>query len=141
MEKARDGKKYMREIVTDVRNLRDRGVTLIVCLLSDIEIKSIGTDVKAYAPISLKCGIEFFQYPIVEMAPPSDMVKWNCEVVSKVINHIVQNKGHVLIHCRGGVGRAGLLACNVLSALCQFKNHKDVIEFVRRKRDRRCVES
>ena len=40
----------MREIVTDVRNYADRGITLIVCLLSDIEIKHIGADAKAYAP-------------------------------------------------------------------------------------------
>ena len=44
MERARDGKKYMREIVKDIRNFSERGITLIVCLLSDIEIKSIGAD-------------------------------------------------------------------------------------------------
>ena len=75
------------------------------------------------------------------MAPPKDLEKWNNEVVLKVITHLVENKGHVLIHCRGGVGRAGLLACNILSVMCQFKNFSEVIEFVRKKRDRRCVES
>jgi protein-tyrosine phosphatase len=47
----------------------------------------------------------------------------------------------VLIHCRGGVGRAGLLACCILSYLCDFKSYKKVIEFVRKRRDKRCVES
>ena len=118
MEKARDGKKYMRDIVTDVGNYAERGITLIVCLLSDCEIRSIGADAKAYGPACLRKGIELFQYPIIEMAPPEDLAKWNCEVVSKIISHLVQRKGHVLIHCRGGVGRAGMLACNILSALC-----------------------
>ena len=61
--------------------------------------------------------------------------------MSKVISHLKEQKGNVLIHCRGGVGRAGLLACNVLSALFPFKKSKDVIEFVRKRRDKRCVES
>lgn len=51
------------------------------------------------------------------------------------------NKGSVLVHCRGGVGRAGLLASCVLSYLCEFKTFKKVIEFVRKRRDKRCVES
>ena len=75
------------------------------------------------------------------MAPPTDIAKWNHEVVQIVVNHILENKGHVVIHCRGGVGRAGLLACNILSTLFKFKNFGHVIEFVRRRRDKRCVES
>jgi len=35
-----------------------------------------------------------------------------------IIEHLLSNKGNVLIHCRGGVGRAGLLACCVLAYLC-----------------------
>ena len=60
MEKARDGKKYMRNIVTDISSYAERGITLIVCLLSEVEIRSIGADSKAYAPTCLKKGIEFF---------------------------------------------------------------------------------
>lgn len=49
--------------------------------------------------------------------------------------------GNILVHCRGGVGRAGLVACCILINTCEFKSHKDVIEFVRKRRDKRCVES
>ena len=47
----------------------------------------------------------------------------------------------MLVHCRGGVGRAGLVACCVLAEMCEFSSHKKIIEFVRKRRDRRCVES
>ncbi len=54
-------------------------------------------------------------------------------------------KGHnVLAHCRGGIGRAGLLACCVVTCLkspSELKKPKDVIALVRSERDRRCVES
>lgn len=54
---------------------------------------------------------------------------------------MIQNKGNVLIHCRGGIGRAGTLACNILSSLFDFKHSKQVIQYVRDHRDKKCVES
>lgn len=88
MEKARDGKKYQRDIVPDVFNFAERGITLIVCLLNDFEIRSIGAEAKLYEPACEKKGVELFKHPIIEMAPPKDLSQWNQEVVLKVINHI-----------------------------------------------------
>lgn len=75
------------------------------------------------------------------MAPPEDIAQWNKEVVEVIVKQILENKGNVVIHCRGGVGRAGLLACNILSTLFKFNKFGNVIDFVRKRRDRRCVES
>ena len=58
-----------------------------------------------------------------------------------IVRVLLEGKGNVLIHCRGGVGRAGLVACCVLSYFCQFSGSKKVIEFMRKRRDKRCVES
>lgn len=127
----------------DVRHLAvNHGITLIVCLIQDIEIRSIGGNVKEYEAACAKHGVELFKYPIVEMAPPKDLQEFNDRVVSKVCQHLLSNKGNVLLHCRGGIGRAGSLACNVLSSLFEFdKGAKGVIEFVRSRRDKKCVES
>ena len=56
-----------------------------MCLLSDVEIRSIGANVKDYESSCLKNGVELFKYPIIEMAPPEDIPKWHQEVVSKVL--------------------------------------------------------
>jgi hypothetical protein len=61
---------------------------MIVCLLSDVEIRSIGANVKDYESSCKKNGVELFKYPIIEMAPPEDIPKWHQEVVSKVIDHL-----------------------------------------------------
>ena len=70
---GRDGKSYARDIDTDVKNFALSGIKLIVCLLNDYEIRSIGCDVKKYEKACLKNGIELFKYPIIEMAPPEDV--------------------------------------------------------------------
>ena len=42
------------------------------------------------------------------------------------------NKGEgVVIHCRGGVGRAGLMAGILLGELKVFKKYKKCLEFLR----------
>lgn len=104
--------------------MSEKGITLIICLISDIEIRSIGCNVKHYGEACEANGIELFKHPIIEMAPPTDLDKWNNEVVLKAVNHMIENRGHVLIHCRGGIGRAGTLACNILSSLFEFSSSK-----------------
>ena len=103
-----------------MKTIKEHGVNLIVCLIADIEIRSLGVNLKDYQLYCNKLGIELFKYPIVECAPPQNLEEWNQTVVNKIVKHIIDNKGNVLIHCRGGIGRAGTLACNVLSALFKF---------------------
>ena len=82
-------------------------------------------------------------YPIIEMAPPEDVEKFHTELVEKILAAMAEGK-NVLAHCRGGIGRAGLLACCVITCLMSphlLKRAKDVIAYVRSKRDKRCVES
>lgn len=141
MASGRDGKSYQRDVVLDVRAMQGMGITLVICLIADIEIRSIGCNIKQYEASCQKSGIELFKYPIVEMAPPKDLNIWNEQVVLKAVKHILEGKGNVLIHCRGGIGRAGTLACNILSSLFEFKSSKHLIKYVREHRDKRCVES
>lgn len=130
----------MRSILKDVETYKTCGVNLIVCLLSDTELRSVGVQIKDYQKACDKCDIQLFKYPIIEMAPPTDIQAFHTDVIDVIINTLQSGKD-VLVHCRGGVGRAGLLACCVLSRLCVFSNFRQTIEFVRKRRDKRCVES
>ena len=114
---------------------------MIVCLLNDSELRHLGVQVKEYRAACEKQGIVFYQYPVIEMAPPEDLSSFRGEVIEEIIRHMREGEGNVLVHCRGGVGRAGLVACCVLALMCEFSSHKKIIEFVRKRRDRRCVES
>lgn len=143
---GRDGKSYDRNIFEDVEQFRSsQGITLIVCLLNDSELRHLGVQAKDYKSACEKSGVIFYQHPIIEMAPPDDLELFKKEVIDVIIGHLQSpsdsTSNNVLIHCRGGVGRAGLVACCLLATLCQFKSHTKIIEHVRRRRDKRCVES
>ena len=74
-------------------------------------------------------------------APSDDIDSFRDKVIPGICTQLISGSGNVLVHCRGGVGRAGLVACCVLAELVEFKNYKKVIEFVRKRRDKRCIES
>lgn len=74
------------------------------------------------------------------MAPPEDLKKFHNEAIELVLSTLFKGE-NVLVHCRGGVGRAGTLACCILSNLCIFESFEKVIDHVRKRRDKRCVES
>jgi protein-tyrosine phosphatase len=96
----------------------ESGITKIVCLLNDSELRHLGVNVKEYRASCEIHGIIFYQYPIIEMAPPEDLEAFKRDVVDVIAEHLIRGNGNVLVHCRGGVGRAGLVTCCVLSQLC-----------------------
>ena len=52
------------------------------------------------------------------------------------------NKKEVsIVHCRGGIGRAGLFSCSLILKLQLIDNYQEVLAFIRKARDNRCVES
>ena len=57
MREARDGNGYERDVVADVKAMSQLGITLVICLISDIEIRSIGCNVKKYNETCLSNGI------------------------------------------------------------------------------------
>merc|ERR1719487_2353090 len=49
--------------------------------------------------------------------------------------------GHVVMHCRGGVGRAGMMGAALLLLLGEAQNPKHAIELVRQRRCKQAVET
>ena len=53
------------------------------------------------------------------MAPPEDLATFKSDVVDVILKHLLEPEaGNALVHCRGGVGRAGLVTCCVLATAC-----------------------
>ncbi|MFN9901173.1 MAG: hypothetical protein ACK55Z_20820 [bacterium] len=85
---GRDGKSYSRDIRKDVAHFAAQGVKLIICLLNDYELRTVGCDAKQYTKACLDHSIELYKYPIIEMAPPEDIKKFHNEVVIKIISSL-----------------------------------------------------
>ena len=78
------------------------------------------------------CLCIVIQHPIVEGGPPSSLDAF-VPIVESVLS-LLSSGASVLCHCRGGVGRAGLLASCVLLAAGISTAPCDALDLVRKRR-------
>ena len=72
---------------------------------------------------------------MIEMAPPENTEEFNI-LVDWIVEQMADGKG-IMAHCRGGIGRAGLLAACVLLKTGVCTKGNEAIKKVRSIRDKR----
>jgi len=92
------------------RAWRESGVDIVVSLLTDDEVAELGLTEEAKLCRAL--GLQFLAFPIVDRGVPSSR-RATFEFSRKLDAALAQGKS-VVIHCRQGVGRSGLLAACLL---------------------------
>lgn len=60
-------------------------------------------------------GIKTEWFPVVDNSIPKDSEKYK-ELVKKVVNEYLEKGLKVVVHCKGGLGRAGTFAAACLIA-------------------------
>ena len=131
----------MRDMRADCQQLAGaHGVTMIVCLLNDYELRSIGVDSKAFPAIVRACQMEFVQFPIIEGTAPTEGIAGVQQVIAQAREETSRG-GRVAVHCRGGVGRAGMLAACYLLQTGEARTSKQAIALVRKRRCKQAVET
>ncbi|CAO1633088.1 unnamed protein product [Jaminaea pallidilutea] len=98
-----------RDLGIDLKRFQALGVGTLVCCLSDAELGVIGVQWEEYVQEADRLAIDIVRLPMVEGNCPTSP-----EALDGWLNEIIENctlKGiNVLVHCRGGVGRAGTVA-------------------------------
>ncbi|KAG8727391.1 hypothetical protein FRC12_022541, partial [Ceratobasidium sp. 428] len=86
------------------------GVDLIVCCLDDDELEFLGAPWPEYEDAANSVGLDVLRLPM-----PEGLCPLSVQAMSRYMDQIICDytlaSRHVLVHCRGGVGRAGLVAC------------------------------
>ena len=142
MAAGRNGKSYLRSLNNDIQHAKDKfGITSILCLLNPSELRTLGVHPEMYDQVCSKRNVKLINYPIIEMAAPSDAAEFDREIVDRKLVSEIKTGGSVLVHCRGGVGRAGLVAACLLLRLGVVDSTESAVARVRHFRDPRSVES
>ncbi|KAJ7188462.1 protein-tyrosine phosphatase-like protein [Mycena filopes] len=106
--KGRSG--VCRDLHADIRRMKDLGVGCIVCCLDDAELEFLGAPWHLYERAATAVGISVLRIPTPEgLAPPSPAAL--DAHLTHIINMYTLRGIPILVHCRGGVGRAGVVAC------------------------------
>ena len=136
------GRPIMRDLAQDLARLHGLGIRQLVCLLNDAELRSLGIKQK-YGEEVAKAGIEFVHYPIVEGAGAQDHVG-TMEAAHLVVvgaASVLQRGESAVLHCRGGVGRAGMMAACLLLLMGEAKSPQEAIALIRKRRCKQAVET
>jgi ADP-ribosyl-[dinitrogen reductase] hydrolase len=106
---------WERDLSLDLDAIRDWGVAAVVTLLEPKElnllrVESLGQEV-------LRRGMSWFHLPIVDVSTPTAEFERQWQAAGAELRELLRNGRDVLIHCRGGLGRAGMIAARLLIEL------------------------
>lgn len=108
--KSKPGAPWDRDLKIDLSDLVKAGVDSLVCLLEDRELDTL--KIRALPTLAPQFGIDFAHFPIKDMSFPTnggDAV----DLAGKVLE-CLRAGSNVVFHCRGGLGRAGMMAALTL---------------------------
>ena len=106
--RSTDADSWLREDLNVLAGIHDAKV--LVTLLQPHEIAELG-DLKGAAR---RAGLAWLSFPIPDMGIPSDLTA-SRRVVDEIL-HVLEGGHAVVVHCWGGLGRAGTIASCCLVA-------------------------
>jgi protein-tyrosine phosphatase len=103
---------WMRDLDADLSHLvKEHGARVLVSLLAPHEYAELG--IADLPTAARKHGLEFLSLPIEDGGVPPSVSE--AVVIVKQILERLRSTGTVVVHCRGGLGRAGLIAACCLT--------------------------
>ncbi|PWY99275.1 hypothetical protein BCV70DRAFT_140106, partial [Testicularia cyperi] len=99
-----------RDLGLDLKRIHGIGVRAVICCLDDDELSYLGAPWAEYEREADMLGLEVIRLPMAEGFAPTDVREMDTAITSVVTDYTLRGT-NVLVHCRGGVGRAGLIAC------------------------------
>ncbi|KAG8213781.1 hypothetical protein J3R82DRAFT_10492 [Butyriboletus roseoflavus] len=100
-----------RSLDVDLRRMKMLGARCVVCCLDNEELEFlIGASWFEYCQVAHREGLDVLRIPLPEGLTPLSPKSLDADL-DRIIEKYTLRGISVLVHCRGGVGRAGLFAC------------------------------
>lgn len=104
-----------RDLALDLDAIRDWGAAAVVTLLEPkeftlLKVERLGEEVS-------RRNMQWFHLPIVDTKIPDEHFERKWDVAGVELCSILRRGSDVVVHCRGGLGRAGTIAARLLIEL------------------------
>lgn len=109
------GAGWQRDLAADLDVIANWGAKAVVTLIEDHELQMLG--VTCLGQQIQARGIAWHHWPIVDVAPPDARFERAWQASGAALVAQIRAGERVLVHCRGGLGRAGTVAACLLVAL------------------------
>ena len=106
---------WERDLGVDLDAIAAWGAKLVLTLLEPAEltalnVQHLGSEIQGR-------GIEWRHLPIADHSVPGDAFERMWVTQGREIRAMLRNGNDVLVHCKGGLGRAGMIAARLLAEL------------------------
>lgn len=108
---ARSGA-WERDLAADLGAIRDWGASTLVTLIEDHEFGLLG--VPNLPSLAAAVGLEWHHLPIRDVSIPDGRFDEGWQSAGPRLSALLTGGGRVVVHCRGGLGRAGMVASMLL---------------------------
>jgi ADP-ribosyl-[dinitrogen reductase] hydrolase len=103
---------WERDLAVDLDAVRNWGAAAVVTLvepkeLTLLKVERLGEEV-------LRRNMAWFHLPIVDASIPDQRFEQQWDVAGAEVRALLRGGHDVLVHCRGGLGRAGMIAARLL---------------------------
>jgi len=121
---------WSRDLTTDLKAIGEWGAAAVVTLMETFELErlkvpDLGAKVR-------DTHMEWFHLPIRDVSVPDADFERDWVTTGAALRDVIRCGGNLLFHCRGGLGRSGMIAARMLVELGWRPD--DAIESIRRAR-------
>lgn len=106
---------WSRDLCIDLDAIREWGATAVVTLLEPKELTLLR--VERLGEEVLRRNMRWFHLPIIDVSVPDECFEEQWKIAGAELRKMLQRRLDVLVHCRGGLGRAGTIAARPLIEL------------------------
>ena len=128
---------WARNLHLDLDAVADWGATAVVSLITDQELDHLA--VRDLPGAVRDRRMEWWHLPIPDGAPPGPDFEKSWKVAGEALRDRLRAGFDILVHCKGGLGRAGTVAARLLVEL--GANPDDAIRRVREAREPQAIET
>jgi ADP-ribosyl-[dinitrogen reductase] hydrolase len=104
-----------RDLNLDIDAIRDWGAAAVVTLVESHELALLR--VEGLGEAVVRRGMRWFHFPIADVSTPDGDFERRWAVEGEELRALLRGGRDVLVHCRGGLGRAGTIGARLLVEL------------------------
>lgn len=105
---------WHRDLSVDMAAIRLFGTSLLVTLMEASELDQANVPADVMRAAAEQLGIAWMHLPIVDFQAPSRTFEDVWPRHSAAIRELLANGQNIVLHCRGGRGRSGMMAARLL---------------------------
>ena len=106
------GPSWNRDLAVDLSVIATWGASCLVTVMESVELEDLAVGNLGAATVA--AGLQWLQLPIKDGATPDGRFEARWPSVLRNLNAVLAADKNLVIHCRGGLGRTGMVVCMLL---------------------------